>query len=35
MYRPIKDYLELCLLIALNALMWLAIIYAIKSIITW
>lgn len=35
MFRPFRDYLELGMLIALNTLMWLAIIYGIKHIIMW
>jgi len=35
MFRPFKDYLELGILIALNTLMWLGIVYIIKSIILW
>ena len=33
--KPFKDYLELCLLIATNVLMWVGIIYLIKHIIMW
>ena len=35
MFRPFKDYLELCVLIATNVLMWLGIVYLIKHIIMW
>mgnify|MGYP003678003031 FL=1 len=35
MFRPFRDYLELGILIALNTLMWLGIIYLIKSIVLW
>jgi len=35
MFRPFKDYLELGILIAVNTLMWLGIIYIVKSIILW
>jgi len=35
MFRPIKDYLELGILISINISMWLGIIYLVKSIIIW
>jgi len=35
MFRPVKDYLELAILISINILMWLGIIYGVKSIIVW
>ena len=35
MFRPIKDYLELGILISINIGMWLGIVYLIKSIIIW
>ena len=33
MFRSIRDYLELALLIAINCTMWLVIIYLIKHIV--
>ena len=35
MFRSFKDYLEIGMLIALNTLMWLGVVYIIKSIILW
>jgi hypothetical protein len=35
MLRPIKEYLELAILISINIGMWVGIVYLIKSIIVW
>lgn len=35
MFRPLRDYLEMCILIAITIFMWVGIVYLIKSIIMW